>query len=246
MIKEAIDRILELAGPNIVENVNGRFSDKKLVRMDHDIRASAISMNTLSSLVNYIKGQKDFKNIPYIVQVVSPTYVKLISALDNDRMREMLVEVNAEIPEFPFGQFIDNERFIINVQSKFVDGAFMDGANNDKAVILAFAGNVKSGTVAKYGDDGVSQKAAIKKGITSLSEVEVPSPCMLMPYRTFVEVSQPISRFIFRVRDDERSGGVACALYEADGGAWKNEAKDNIKEFLETHLKDVKNVMVIS
>lgn len=242
MIKEAIDRILELAEPNIVENVNGRFSDKKMTRMDDELRAVAISMNTLSSLVDYIKGQEDFKQIPYIVQVVSPTYVKLISALDKDRMRETLVEINAEIPEFPFGQFIDNERFIINVQSKFADGAFTD----DKAVILAFAGNVKSGTVTKYGDDGVSQKAAIKKGITSLSEVEVPSPCMLMPYRTFVEVSQPVSRFIFRVRDDERSGGVACALYEADGGAWKNEAKDNIKEFLETHLKDVKNVMVIS
>lgn len=241
MIKEAIDRILELAEPNIVENVNGRFSDKKMTRMDDELRAVAISMNTLSSLVDYIKGQEDFKQIPYIVQVVSPTYVKLISALDKDRMRETLVEVNAEIPEFPFGQFVDNERFIINVQSKF-----MDGEDNDKALILAFAGNVKAGTVAKYGDDGVSQKAAIKKGITSLSEVEVPSPCMLMPYRTFVEVSQPLSSFIFRVKDDERSGGVACALYEADGGAWKNEAKDNIKAFLETHLKDVKNVMVIS
>lgn len=243
MIKEAINRILELAKPNIVENENGCFADKNLHRMDADIRASAISTNTLSSLVDYIKGQKEFKSIPYIVQVISPTEVRLISTLDKDRMRETLVEVRAEIPEFPFGQFIDNERFIINVQSKFMDGEY---ENNDKAVILAFAGNVKAGTIAKYGDDGVSQKAAIKKGITSLSEVEVPSPCKLIPYRTFTEVSQPASSFIFRVKDDERSGGVACALYEADGGAWRNEAKDNIKTFLEAHLKDVENVMVIS
>lgn len=243
MIREAINRILELSNPNMVETGIGIFTDKKLVRIDNDLRASALSMNTLSGLVDFIKGQQDFKPIPYIVQVVSPTEVRLISALDRDRMRETLAEVNAEVPDFSFGQFIENEKFVINVQSKFIDGEI---EKNDKAVVLAFAGNVKAGTVAKYGDDGVSQKAAIKKGVTSLSEVEVPSPCMLMPYRTFTEVEQPMSSFIFRVRDDERCGGVACALYEADGGAWKNEAKANIKEFLEEHLKGVENVMVIS
>ncbi|MCM1128222.1 MAG: hypothetical protein NC429_17360 [Lachnospiraceae bacterium] len=243
MIEKAINRILELAKPNFMEDENGCFVDKRLIRMDADIRASAISMNTLSSLVDYIKGQQEFKPAQYIVQVISPTEVRLVSALDKDRMRETLAEVSAEIPEFPFGQFIENEKFIINVQSKFMDGEY---ENNDKAVILAFAGNVKAGTIAKYGDDGVSQKAAVKKGIASLSEVEVPSPCMLIPYRTFTEVSQPASSFIFRVRDDERLGGVACALYEADGGAWKNVAKANIKTFLEEHLKGVENVMVIS
>ena len=120
MIKEAIDRILELAEPNTVQTLNGRFSDKKMTRMDDELRAAAISMNTLSSLVDYIKGQEDFKHISYIVQVVSPTYVKLISALDRDRMRETLVEVNAEIPEFPFGQFVDNERFIIMTKRSFL------------------------------------------------------------------------------------------------------------------------------
>ena len=243
MIKEAIDRILELANPNMVEVKSGTFTDKKLIRVDNDLRASSLHMNTLSSLVDFIKGTKDFKNIQYIVQVVSPTEVRLISALDNDREREVLADVNAEVPDFSFGQFIENEKFIINVQSKFMDE---EADKNDKAVILAFAGNVKAGTVTKYGDDGVSQKAAIKKGVTSLSEVEVPSPCMLMPYRTFTEVKQPMSNFIFRVKDDERLGVVSCALFEADGGAWKNEAKSNIKAFLENHLNGIENIMVIS
>ena len=68
----------------------------------------------------------------------------------------------------------------------------------------SFAGNVKAGTVAEYGDTGVGQKAAIKKGVASLQEVEVPSPCRLMPYRTFTEVAQPMSNFIFRVKDNDR------------------------------------------
>ncbi len=170
--------------------------------------------------------------------MVSPTEVRLLSCLDRDRCRETLAEVRAEIPDFQFGRFTENEQFIIGMQSKFADG-------EDKKVILAFAGNVKAGTVEKYGDDGVSQKAAIKRGVTSMSEVEVPSPCMLAPYRTFTEVVQPVSSFIFRVKDDERCG-VACALFEADGGAWKHEAKENIRAFLEKSLDGVGNIMVIA
>ena len=33
---------------------------------------------------------------------------------------------------------------------------------------------------------------------------------------------------------------------EADGGAWKNEAKANIKAYLEKELADVSNIFVIS
>lgn len=244
MIKEAINRILELAEPHMISSVTGDYVDKKMVRIDKDLRASAVRMSTLSGLVDFIKGQTDFKPIPYIVQVVSPTEVRLISSLDRDREREILAEVEADIPDFPFGQFTENEKFIINVQAKFMDG---EADKNDKAVILAFAGNVKAGTVTKYGDDGVSQKAAIKKGVTSLSEVEVPSPCKLIPYRTFIEVDQPMSEFIFRVRNDERLESVSCALFDADGGAWKIEAMENIKKYLKSQLRDVqKNIMVIS
>lgn len=238
MLKEAINRILELAEPHIRPIDGSFYCDREMERLDVDIRAEALQMGTLSSLVDYVKGSRDFKGCQYIVQVVSPTEVRLLSCLDKDRKRETLAEVKAEIPDFPFGRFTENEQFIIGMQSKFVDG-------EDKKVILAFAGNVKAGTVEKYGDDGVSQKAAIKRGVTSMSEVEVPSPCMLAPYRTFTEVSQPVSSFIFRVKDDERCG-VACALFEADGGAWKHEAKENIRAFLVEKLGGTENVMVIA
>lgn len=242
MLKEAIDRILKLAPPNISVINDSTYSDKALTRIDNEARAAAISMNTLSSLVDYIKGIAEFKNIVYIVQVVSPTEVRLISSLDSDRKRETLVEVNAEIPAFSFGRFIENEEFIINVQSKFLDS---DSEKNDKPIILQFSGNVKAGTVAEYGDSGVGQKATIKKGVASMQEVEVPSPCYLMPFRTFTEVAQPMSSFIFRVRDD-KTYGVTFALFEADGGAWKNEAKANIKAYLNEQLKGNENVLVIS
>ena len=234
MLKEAIEKILSLDAPHI-ETVNGRtYTDKSMSVIDKELRASGITMNNLSSLVDFIKkSTSDFKDGNYIVQVVSPTEVQLFSSLDTDRKRETLATVVAEIPKFNFGQFIENEEFVIGVQSKFLND---DAEINDKPIILQFAGNVKA---------GVGQKAAIKKGVASLQEVEVPSPCRLMPFRTFTEVAQPMSSFIFRVKDNDRYG-VTCALFEADGGAWKNEAKANIKAYLEKELNDVPNIFVIS
>jgi hypothetical protein len=244
MIKEAIDRILELSTPNLSEVCGCTYSDKKLYRIDEDIRNDdAIQMNTLKGLVDYIKNTDDFKASakPYIVQIVSPTEVQLISSLDYDRKRETLVRVKAVVPEFEYGRFLENEKFIINVQAKFIDAEHLE---NDKPTILAFAGNVKAGTVAEYGDTGVGQKAAIRRGVSSLQQVEVPSPCQLIPYRTFTEVEQPMSRFIFRVKDDDRLG-VQCALFEADGGAWQNGAKENIKNYLTSELSDFDNQELI-
>lgn len=240
MIREAIDKILSLAEPHI-EEINGRtYTDRTLTPINGELRADHIQLNTLSSLIDYICiGANERKpSVNYFVQVVSPIEVRLLSGLDSDRKREVLATVIAEVPRFNFGSFVANEEFIIGVQSKFCDG------DNDKSIILQFAGNVKAGTVAEYGDTGVGQKATIKRGVASVQEVEVPSPCSLVPYRTFSEIQQPKSNFIFRVKDEERYG-VTCALFEADGGAWKIDAQKKIKEFLKARLEGVDDVFVI-
>lgn len=245
MIAKAIEKILGLAGPHI-SSINGStFSDTGLIRIDEEQRATAIKISTLTGLIQYIKSNPaDFKPCSYIVLVESPTAVTLFSALDYDRKRETLIKVEAEIPSFPFGSFLGHEEFLIGVQSKFEDD---NSEKNDKPLILKFAGTVKSGSVKEYGDDGVSQKATVKTGVASLSEAVVPSPCNLKPYRTFSEVEQPLSSFVFRMRENPRGGDdVQCALFEADGGAWKNESQMNIQRYLEKELKEFKNVTVIS
>lgn len=166
MLKAAIEKILSLDAPHI-EEIEGRtYVDKDMTQIGKELRATSITMSNLSSLVDFIKKSKaDFKTGHYIAQVASPTEVRLFSSLDADRQRETLAVVKAEIPEFSFGQFIGNEEFVIGVQSKFLNE---DAEANDKPIILQFAGNVKAGTVAEYGDTGVGQKAAIKKGVASL------------------------------------------------------------------------------
>lgn len=174
-----------------------------------------------------------------IVHVVSPTQVKLYSNLDLDRVREYMVEVKAELPQFVFGRFVGHENFIIGVQSMFIP-------NTDSELLLKFAGTVEGGTIADYGDDGVSQKATVKTGLASKSDAIIPSPVTLKPYRTFTEVKQPESQFIFRMKEDKYDGGVQCALFEADGGAWRLEAMKNVKEYLERELSEFEQFTVIA
>lgn len=240
MLKSFIQYIVGLAAPNIQDIAGETYSDKQLHRISYIPYAQKITMNTLSSLIDYIKSGVDTFNGQMIIHVQSPTCVSMYSALDFERNRENIVEVRANVPEFSFNRFDNHEAFVIGVQSKFVD----DPAT-DKALLLKFAGTVEAGSVAEYGDDGISQKATVKTGIASKGDAIIPSPARLKPFRTFVEVEQPISSFIFRMKDD-RCGGVQCALFEADGGAWKLDAMEAIHAYLRENLEGFDNFIVIS
>lgn len=237
-LKELVKYGNALAAPNFEDYGEIHYSDKQMYALNRCQRAVEIEMSTLTGLVDYIKGQIDSSTDKMLVQVVSPTEVKLISALDDDRRRETLVDVTAQIPDFTYGRYMDNETFVIALQSKFIPG-------DDRELLLKFSGTVENGTVSQYKDDGVTQKATIKTGIASKGEAEVPNPVKLCPFRTFTEVTQPESTFVFRMRQgmDEV---VECAIFEADGGAWKNAAMKNIKEYLQHELAEFPQYTVIS
>nr|DAF81550.1 MAG TPA: hypothetical protein [Caudoviricetes sp.] len=240
MIKEALQYIVGL-GEAQEHRINcDTYSDKPLYRIDpYYPKAVAVEMHTLTSLVDYIKAKIDSMPEKMIIDVRSPEKVVLYSQLDDNRDRETLVVVEARIPSFPFDSFMDQERFTINLQSKFID----DPAT-DRALILKFAGTVEAGTVAEYGDDGVTQKATVKTGIASKGDAIVPNPVKLRPYRTFLEVEQPASEFIFRMKQDKYDG-INCAIFEADGGAWQMAATKAIKEYLQFELEDFKDQFTV-
>lgn len=232
MIAKAIDRILQLADP-VIKDINGStYSNKQMFRIDTDMRADPIGCKTLTGLLDYIKANKDNFNgwRGYILHVTDEKTVELISELDNDRRREKIMVAKADTPKLPVGYFMTCEEFVIGVQANFVRSQ-----DTDLAAVLKFAGTVTDGTITDYSDDGVSQKATIKSGIASREEKKVPSPCNLRPYRTFHEVDQPKSSFIFRMRSGVH--GPECALYEADGGAWTHVAMSSIGKCLSCELE---------
>ena len=131
-------------------------------------------------------------------------------------------------PKFNFGQWYDVESFIIAMQSCFVQ-------NEDSEKILKVVGNIKEEAVRQTGDDGISQQVTAKTGIATVENIKVPNPVVLAPFRTFREIAQPESKFVFRMQQ-----GPRCALFEADGGAWKLDAMARIKEWLEIELEGLK------
>jgi hypothetical protein len=219
----------------IKEELNGGvYTNVNLKRIEGP-KAEAIDTTTLTSIVDYIKENVDStKDISLIVHVENYKKVSIKTELNGDRRRECLVSAQALIPNFITDRFMDAEKFNIMLQSSFVE-------SDDRAKLLKVSGCIKEEAVKSIGDDGVSQAATIKTGVATVCDVKVPNPVILAPFRTFPEVEQPISKFIFRMQS-----GPECALYEADGGSWRNAAMESIKEYLERNLEGLENVKIIS
>lgn len=237
MIAKAIDKIAKMAEPHIVFSKEGRisYSDKELYEVKQDQRAETLIVKNLGGFCEYIKqfAKNDTKEISdYFVLVESHKSVSFISKLNEDREREVLIKAVPEVPDFPFGRFINNEQMVILLMS-----AFVEGAETDLGVVQKFVGTVTAGTVKEYSDDGITQQATVKQGARGKVDDIVPSPCVLRPYRTFVEVMQPSSKFIFRL-EQGREQTVNAAIIEADGGAWKLDAVSNIIAYLVRELAE--------
>lgn len=181
-------------------------------------------VNTLTGLVEYLKANVERIDSKFYLQVFDERTVYLKGLLNRNGDRETLVVANAIVPRFSYGHFLDTEELIIAFQSKFTQ-------THDRDLILKVVGNIKEENVRETGDNGISQAVTIKTGVASADDVLVPNPVRLAPYRTFLEVDQPASDFIFRMKK-----GPMGAIFEADGGAWRNQAIVNIREYLREEL----------
>ncbi len=239
MIKEAI---------KFVTNLGIKPAERKLNFMDQDgnlrniiisddgrpveiaplnyLAKEALVINTLTGLVDYIQSNVERHDIPYFLHIVDHERVELTGVLQSDGKRETLVIARAIVPDFNYDYFLDSEQLIISLQSKFTK-------TKDRDLLLKVIGNVKEENVRQTGDNGIAQAVTIKTGVASADDVLVPNPVTLAPYRTFLEVVQPESDFIFRMKDGPRG-----AIFEADGGAWRNEAIENIRAYLSEELAD--------
>lgn len=218
----------------ILKLEQGTYTRENLERVNIPV-ASKLTVSTLTGLVDYIKSKLDTLPEKLLIQVKSPSKVDLYSPLNADREREQYISAEAILPNnVQYERFLDTERFNIMLQSAFVD-------NKDKSILLKYTGLVQNDAVKTIGDNGVSQAVTIKTGVASVGQAEVPNPVTLAPYRTFPEIIQPESKFIFRMKE-----GPSAALFEADGGAWRNQAILGIKEYLKEALKDNENVEIIA
>lgn len=238
IIRDALQYLVNLGQVKTIEVGEQIYSPSPL----HLIReplAKPLQVNTLSGVVEYLTSGYDAPSIVgALVHVVSPTEVVVVSPILDDAQREKYIEAEAFESTFRFGQWYDVESFIISLQSNFTP-------RYDRDRILKVVGNLRTEEgVKQYSDDGVTQAVTAKTGVAMVDEVAVPNPVTLAPYRTFIEVEQPDSVFVFRMKQDG-GRGPQCALFEADGGGWKLEAMANIKAFFEARLAEA-GITIIS
>ncbi|ANY70433.1 hypothetical protein BBD42_31000 [Paenibacillus sp. BIHB 4019] len=238
MIKEAIEKILGLApvfAPIKTEEINGQIYTNNDLKRITEPTVTPLKVHNLSGIVEYITNDFDGK-LPVLIHVKSPTDVSVVGGYNRELERNTLIYAQALLPDIPFDKFCGLEQFNILLQSCFVQ-------TDMRASVLAVIGNVKEEKVVGVGDDGVSQQVTAKAGIATVENVKVPNPVYLKPFRTFVEVEQPESAFVLRMKD-----GPSAALFEADGGAWKIVAIAEIKQYLSSQLSrqiEAKQVVIV-
>jgi hypothetical protein len=169
-----------------------------------------------------------------LIHVAAHNDVRLCSELYSEfDFRDIYSQATVENifgKSFDFGTWYDQESFIIGLQALFLP-------TPHRADVLKVIGTIREQQVKEHSDDGVTQKVTASAGQVLVTDIEVPNPVYLRPFRTFREIEQPESLFILRVRSGKEK--PMCALFEADGGAWKLEAINSIAAYLRERIKDV-------
>jgi len=239
MLKEAIEKILSLAKPTHIKIEERTFIGNGYSELPSEQGVDSFTVNTITGLLDYVKSEFDTSR-KMMIHIESPTKIRLFDALNTTNDRRTYLKATALLPEIQFGRLIDRESFQIALQANYC-------LNDDKEELLQVVSHMTIGEGATVKDNGVTQEVTVKQGV-ELDRVDLKERYTLMPFRTFIEVDQPASEFIFRVKDDGQKG-IYCGLFEADGGAWELNAMHSIKKYLEENLKEevaAKRIYIVS
>lgn len=228
-LKDAIDRIVGLAAPKTYEIGPMTFASAPLHQVFYEpSRPSVYSVDTLSGLVRIIKEEGADLDNKLFVRVQDQRHVDVwthyLGIVGRDYERWRLYTAEADVPRITVGNYMDQQQAIIELQS-------LHNATPDRDYLLDLLSKIDVTQGVKSTDNGVTQEATVKTGVVLKDTVPVKPIVELQPFRTFLEVDQPVSKFLLRVDENGRAG-----LFEADGGAWKLEAKRSIAKWLSDAL----------
>lgn len=231
-LKDALEYIVDVgimsSAPKVVEIKGKTYCRERLIEYGGEPQAAPLTFHSLTAMVEYIKNcPEEYGDKKMILHVTDPEHVGFYTQLDMERRRERLADAVAITPDIRYNSPYSQEAFITMLQSRFLD-------TEDKTAILQFTANVVRENSSEYIDDGISQTAVVRTGVAKKELAYVPSPASLRPYRTFLEVRQPASDFIFRMETKDKE--PSFKLIEADGGMWRTAAMESIAEYLKNEL----------
>lgn len=228
MLKNFINRIVELAAPSTYE-INGHtYSNEHLKRIDPPKwMPESITVTGLDSVCKLVRNEAKAVGRKIFVQIKAYNEVKVFSTYDDQYERSYLYRCTADTPSVTVDRFNPYENAVIELRSLYIP-------NQDVEYLLHLLSSISSESKVTSSDNGVTQTVEAKSGIALSQMVTIKPRVSLKPFRTFIEVEQPESEFLLRISGDGKIG-----LYEADGGVWKLEATRNVAGYFEKELKDL-------
>lgn len=246
MKAEVIEKVLSLAEPHLQTLKNDRgieyiFADKKFTLIgSNSERPAVIEVSTLQAIASlFALDFEKIKDAKPVAVVQSPTKVDVISSQsDNYYTRTKFISCTAPEADrnFTFNTFQSQEQFLISLSACFQD-------SGDRTGIVKVISSLASHDSLEVEDNGFTQTATGKTGVSLASHIDIKPRVKLTPWRTFREADQPESEFILRVKKAS-DGSPHVALFEADGGAWKVTAVRYVAAWLEANCGD--GLLVVS
>lgn len=231
-LRDAIDRITDLARPFTMEADGHKFCSKALLEVKaEEFSPTVYEVDTLDALVKLILTEGLTLGRRLYVRVDSARKVTVTTTYNNGELRNPylrfpLYEAVSDVPGVTIGNLMSQERAIVELQSLY-------GATPDRDYLLDLLSRIDVNEGVSSVDNGVTQEVNVRTGAVLKQATPVRPIVQLQPYRTFLEVEQPVSDFLLRVSKEGEP-----TLFEADGGAWKLEAKRSIAAYLAEKLAD--------
>ena len=229
MLKEALQYLVSLKDNKTYEIDGKTFSDHQLALVEAPrFHRETVHFGSLDAIVKMIRTEKGdypllYCELPLFIQVDDYKHVKVFTRPDKEEMRVTPYEAVCRDTAFSEG-WRDQQAAIIELRSRFIP-------TDDTAYLLDLISRINDDKGVQSNDNGVSQTVTVKQGISLMATETIRPRISLKPFRTFREVPQPESEFILRLDENGRVG-----LFEADGGIWKMEAKDNIMAYFTSAL----------
>ena len=239
MLKEAIEKIEELASPIIVDKEGHTYA----VNNDGVVREIApamvcqdcLALNSLDALVQMVRtegvrGDSTASSADKLYLSVKDHMTVACFGHPKKDLREGRIfyyEAQAkDVPGWDGEVKMAFDKAAVALQTRFQDGG-------DRDYTLTLLSQITCGAQVTYNDIGVATTVVTQKGVALQQNSTIRPLVKLRPYRTFQEVEQPEGLFLIRI--DERG----ITFTEADGGMWKLAARKTIKAYLEEALKDM-------
>lgn len=239
MLEKALRFIFEKADEKkdnveIIENFGvTQLLNRNTGRIDTISRpkVETIRISTLTGIVDFLSNNIDTLDLTnFFILITSDQEVALLSRLTEGYLnRNLFLNSCNQMVRIPYENKYTYFEFASMLYEYFVH-------TPELKELIAKLNGIKAIKDTQFTNNGIEVTVQRKVGITLIGSEIFDPVVSLRPYRTFREVEQPESKFLIEITEHEDI--PYFSIKPVDGGLWKNVAINNIKEWLETKLKE--------